>query len=349
MKKKVIALMLVAVTVFSMAGCGKDAGDEAGGGKKAKAPSLEELKGNFSDQEVTSFDAKVKVSADADVEYDNLSSQAKQIIGMLESQLDCELDGELSGSATIDLTGKGQRNDEYSYTTVKGSVSVKTNIDEINELIDDELDGNDKIASEKFIDYDEETVYTKEDDEWYDDYYEEADEEADVNEALEALIDFCIAKNENAKKGDEVKVETAKDGYSLKLDLNLNNDYLSDIEDDELEALEDLLEACNVEVDVDDILEIYEEYGDYAEFNAPFSIEILFEEDDDEYVITGVNASLTVTAEGSWDQDVVSEIAGEDLEDEGFEFDIDFKISVKFTVNVTVGYDEEDIDVPDGI
>lgn len=339
--KKAVMLGAVSALTIALAGCG------------AKAPTFEELKDNISEKAPSSFalDGTVNLSAEAKVV--DPSDEMQMVLSMLEDQYDVDLTKKTNITFDMDIKGSGERSEAASHVTTEGSFNMKSNVSALDDLLQDALeDAETELFRENYTDYEEELTYTKTaDGDWYYEDYE-ANDDKKISGVLESFIDYCIAHNENADD-DKIAIETVDGSYVIKYDLEINNEFAENVDKSEKKALQQLLDDVEIEADLDDLFEYYEEYGEYADVAVPFSLELKFTDlgtkKDRDFALTGLNVSFGGTVSCDWDEDTVSEIldaAGAPLDD-SMTCGLELSAEATIKVNVDLKYDEElDVEIP---
>ena len=345
MKKNVIKMLLVAASVLALSGCGM-----------AKAPTLDELKEGYASKPASNLEATVNLTAEGEFELTDVSDEVQELLDMLESQMDIDLNDGASAKLAIEMKLDGNNSEEASRMEGEMNVDFECSIDMIEDAFLEGIGDDDTIEYGTYIDKEEGVKYSlKQDGTWVSSDYDEDDDddEEDITDGLGKLVDVFVAHNDGVDEKDAIKV-VAEDGeYVVKYDFTLDNDYISNMSKAEKKELNSIIDLADVDFDIDDIEAFYEEYGEYAEIAFPLSLELRFvdngeKKDDREFYISGFSFSMegNVSVDLSADEvtDIVTEFAG----DPGVELcGVEAEASVKIEISGTIGYDgDEEVSIP---
>lgn len=345
MKKNVIKMLLVAASVLALSGCGM-----------AKAPTLDELKEGYASKPASNLEATVNLTAEGEFELTDVSDEVQELLDMLESQMDIDLNDGASAKLEIEMKLDGNNSEEASRMEGEMNVDFECSIDMIEDAFLEGIGDDDTIEYGTYIDKEEGVKYSlKQDGTWVSSDYDEDDDddEEDITDGLGKLVDVFVAHNDGVDEKDAIKV-VAEDGeYVVKYDFTLDNDYISNMSKAEKKELNSIIDLADVDFDIDDIEAFYEEYGEYAEIAFPLSLELRFvdngeKKDNREFYISGFSFSMegNVSVDLSADEvtDIVTEFAG----DPGAELcGVEAEASVKIEISGTIGYDgDEEVSIP---
>lgn len=340
MKKRLLLTVVTGLSVLALAGCGK-------------TPTLEDIKANISDKAPTTGEGTMEITASGEATINDPSDDMEEMLDMVDQYYGIDLtDGvDLEISANFEFTG--ERNDDYSHSVITGSLEADSSVDEIADLIEEELTGEDtEYESESYTDFEEEIKYVYDDGEWYYEDYDEDDDEDEVK-LMESFLDYCIAHNENADKDEQIVIKAEKDKYVLDYEITIDNDFVANVDKSEKKALQSLLDDVEIEIDLDEVFDLIEEYGDYADISIPFSLNVAFvnvgDKKNPEYAISSLDCSFGGTISGDWDEDQVEEIfeAMDEEMPDGVSFGLEFSIEASIKVSATLSYDDDaDVEIP---
>lgn len=339
MKKRIITgLAVSAVAAMMLTGCGK-------------TPTLEEIRDNLDVSGITSANIELSIDMGADGKISNPSDNMEMVLDILSDELDIDLTSKQNVKFTGTMTADMTRSGDVSHSEGEAKIKVSTSIDALEEALA-ESGIDDKMNFETYTDYDEEISYTlKDGDTWvYSDY-----EDDDSDFSPEDIIDFCLDINDNLDEDDQIKVEPKDKEYVVAFEMTIDNDYIENLSKDEKKSLQGILDTADMDLDVDDLVDFFEEYGEYADISIPVSFEIVFgtqgKGKNMVYVIDSLSFSIEGNATIDLDEDTVEEL----LEEQGMggndmTCEVSANINIGLSCSMTIGYDEQDeIKIPKSV
>lgn len=268
MKKKLLTLGVLSALALSLTAC-----EAPFGLGKAPIPTLEELKEGFrNDAQSGTMTAYVSMEGDGEVSIKNASDEIEEVLDMLDLYYGIDLSKGVNFEFSLEDELEGERTETMSHQSGEASLDFDCNIDALM----DELDGVlDEFSQDQdiYTDYDEEVKYTlKGGDTWV---VSDLDDDDD-GLAFEDVVDLMISYNENVDEDDQIVITEDDGKYFINKDFTIDNDYISDLDKTGKKNLQKIFDGLDMDLDVDEIVDFYEMYGDYAEISIPVSIEFGF-------------------------------------------------------------------------
>lgn len=135
MKKNVIKMLLVAASVLALSGCGM-----------AKAPTLDELKEGYASKPASNLEATVNLTAEGEFELTDVSDEVQELLDMLESQMDIDLNDGASAKLAIEMKLDGNNSEEASRMEGEMNVDFECSIDMIEDAFLEGIGDDDTIS-----------------------------------------------------------------------------------------------------------------------------------------------------------------------------------------------------------
>ena len=343
MKKKILGCVLAMATMFALTACGAE-----------KTPTVEDIRENLGSESIMSYDINMELGSEITAEIVNPSELTMVLLEQTEDMIGESLLGEKNIQVSLEVSSTSERNEDYAYSVAAMEMDAESNINIIEEVFEERK--FESREAEVYYDIDEEVKYTSEDGgrNWYYEDYE-LNPQFDKDELVETLLDIIIAHNEDADEDEQIEVEVDGDEYTLVYEFVLDIDYLESIGKSEKKAINSLLDTMDMGIDFDDIFELVDAYGEYAELDIPITVSVSFINNGNaknpEYLLSGLSVSLDGNAELDMDNDEVIDI----LESMGApsEYQLDFGVEIEFEISIdfsiSMGYEEEDVEIPDDV
>lgn len=342
MKRRfLLGIATVAVAALALTGCGK-------------TPTLEDIKDNLGEGKPTTANVTATINFSGEGEIDDTNDYMDMILEYLEDEgmdLSDGIEADLEMTATAEMVRGG----DYGHSTSEISVDFDSNIDMLNESLEDYMDKA-GTTTETYFDYDEELKYTydNEDEEWYVSDLDDDDDDSsfeELNDGLESIIDFAISYNEEHDKDEQFKV--AKDGknYVISWDATIDQDFMDNLSKSDKKNIQKLFDALEIDYDFDDLVSLYEDYGDVVTIEIPVSFDISFTTSgkgkNTEYVFNGIKAEVSGTVSTSLDEDEVEELLENAGAGSGMSCSVEASATLSVAIEMTIGYDEqEEVEIP---
>lgn len=338
MKKRILNLAVAGLGIVLLTGCGE------------KTPTIEDIQANLSTEKCYTYTGDFDIDLNGTAELAYYDDDTKELFELVSDQAGIDILQKFKVDINMNGEAVGERNDDYGYSTSDFEATISTGIPELDDTLEDEF-----TSKENYIDFDEEIKYYTEDggDTWYyTEDYESNIDEIDTT-TIEDILDICLAHNNNSD--DEIVVEAVDGEYVVTYEFSLNPEFIQGLSKDEKKALQNLLDDLELDIELEDITDLIDEYGEYVDLDFKTNISLGFTNIGDkknaEYALTMINVKFNGESNLDWDTDKMADILSElDAPDLGVEFGAKAGLEIEFTFNMTLGYEpQEDVEIPNKV
>lgn len=345
MKRRfLVGIATTAVAAMVLTGCGK-------------TPTLEDIRDNMGKGTPTTATIEGSVSFDVEAEIDDISDDLEMLLDYLEESEGIDLTDGIDANIEVSVKADMEKSGDITHATGSANIEYDTNIDELNDALDDELDGLTEATFESYIDADEEVEYNYEyeEDEWYvSDYEEDDDEDGEIYDALNTFFDLAIDYNESADKSEQIKVEKSGNEYVVAWNFTFDNEFAENIDKKQKKDIQKAFDELEMDIELDDILEIFDTVGEYVNIEVPIALEMRFVQEGKgknvEYLISGMKLDISGSVSCDFDEDEVADLLEEaGAPTDGMDISCSFSgsASVSVSLSLTAGYkDIDEIEIP---
>lgn len=350
--KKVRILALLMATALVATACGDK--DSKKGGKsrdmgKVSSVTVDEIKDDLSDEQFTSYNLELSGSMGGSFEVADADATVEMLLDMVSQQYGIDLSKKVDVDFTVDMSSEGKKNDDAAHITADGKMDINCSNAELLELIKEEM-GDEysfplNLEADMYRDYVEGISYeysaVNGEGEWSTGYAGSGESDLDYTEIMELFSQI------NDATGD-VTVYEKGDVYTVSWKINIDNDFILNMDEDQREIIEAILGATYSDVDIEEMFEMLDEVGDMVKLNIPISLSVEFESTDDGYRLTGLDADASIDVNVSVSAEDLGKLSGEATFDQ-LSFLVKANAKAKGSISATFGYDDEKVSIPDSV
>lgn len=350
MKKKLLQGLLLTGILVGLTGCTMPG--------LAKTPTLEDIRDNLAEEEMSSSEASAKLFASIEATADDYDTLTQYIFEELDKEYGIDLiDDNFSIEANLSYDLNCNQNEDYAQLDGQVDISVDSNSKKLNKAIEEGLEETPLSSSiEAYIDFEDGVAYAWDSiDECY--YKKDLEETSSLERAtLETdtfanFLDFVIEHNDNADKEDQIKVVKDKSEYIINAEFTICKDTLEDMSKSEKKALNKVLSFSESDIDVDWFEDFFDNLDEYdIDVEVPVSVEMRFSADgkgeDVEYFITGATLEMTLKLDKEIDKDLIEEYTEKEM-GQALSFTLDLNAEIGVKVTAEYKYDEDnEVEIP---